>query len=219
MPSIEAKKLEEFAVSLLHAGGATEGEAAIVGRSLVDANLCGYDSHGVMRIPYYVTNVVKGETVSDVPLDGHPGVRLSPGGGCQLGIWPSASGAFAGEFDRQGPSKRNRRGDADSFQPHREIGRVLRIGRRGEPRLHGDGQYARCYSPSRPAWRDRPATGHQPARHGLPASGRPARARLLHQCHGGREGARQTDCRRNLPGRLAARLRRQTDDRSEFSLW
>jgi hydroxycarboxylate dehydrogenase B len=68
MPNIEAKKLEEFAVALLHAGGATQEEAAIVGRSLVDANLCGYDSHGVMRIPYYVNNVVKGETVSDVPL-------------------------------------------------------------------------------------------------------------------------------------------------------
>jgi hydroxycarboxylate dehydrogenase B len=69
MPHIEAKKLEEFAVALLHAGGATQEEAAVVGRSLVDANLCGYDSHGVMRIPYYVTNVAKGETVSEAPLD------------------------------------------------------------------------------------------------------------------------------------------------------
>jgi hydroxycarboxylate dehydrogenase B len=68
MPYIQSKKLEEFAVSLLHAGGATEEEASVVGHSLVEANLCGYDSHGVMRIPFYVTNVVKGETVSDVPL-------------------------------------------------------------------------------------------------------------------------------------------------------
>jgi hydroxycarboxylate dehydrogenase B len=69
MPRIDAKKLEEFAVALLHAGGATQEEASLVGRSLVDANLCGYDSHGVMRIPYYVNNVAKGETVSEAPFD------------------------------------------------------------------------------------------------------------------------------------------------------
>lgn len=68
MPRIDAKKLEEFAVALLHAGGATEEEAAVIGRSLVEANLSGYDSHGVMRIPYYVNNVVKEETISDAPL-------------------------------------------------------------------------------------------------------------------------------------------------------
>jgi uncharacterized oxidoreductase len=68
MPSIPANRLEEFAIALLHAGGATGVEAATVGRSLVDANLCGYDSHGVMRIPFYLEGLTNGETVSDASL-------------------------------------------------------------------------------------------------------------------------------------------------------
>jgi uncharacterized oxidoreductase len=48
---------------LLAAGGASADEARIVARSLVDANLRGYDSHGVMRIPYYVQAIKDGEVV------------------------------------------------------------------------------------------------------------------------------------------------------------
>jgi uncharacterized oxidoreductase len=36
-------------------------EAAVVSRSLVDANLCGHDSHGVIRIPQYVGFVREGK--------------------------------------------------------------------------------------------------------------------------------------------------------------
>jgi hydroxycarboxylate dehydrogenase B len=68
MPTIPYNRLEEFAISLLHAGGATEQEAEIVGRSLVAANLCGYDSHGVMRIPFYIQALAQGETVSEAEL-------------------------------------------------------------------------------------------------------------------------------------------------------
>lgn len=48
---------------MLAAGGASADEARIVARSLVDANLRGYDSHGVMRIPYYVQAIKDGEVV------------------------------------------------------------------------------------------------------------------------------------------------------------
>jgi hydroxycarboxylate dehydrogenase B len=63
MPTIAAPALQDFAIRLLAAGGASPEEASIVGQSLVDANLRGYDSHGVMRIPYYVQAIKDGEVV------------------------------------------------------------------------------------------------------------------------------------------------------------
>jgi uncharacterized oxidoreductase len=68
MPTISAPKLQQFATSLLQAGGASADEAAVVGRSLVEANLRGYDSHGVMRIPYYVQAIQEGEVVPGAEL-------------------------------------------------------------------------------------------------------------------------------------------------------
>ena len=68
MPTISAPQLQQFAISLLQAGGASAEEAAIVGRSLVEANLRGYDSHGVMRIPYYVQAIQEGEVVPGAEL-------------------------------------------------------------------------------------------------------------------------------------------------------
>jgi uncharacterized oxidoreductase len=53
----------------LAAAGATEADAQRVAESLIDANLRGYESHGVMRIPYYVEQLNKGEV--------RPGVELT----------------------------------------------------------------------------------------------------------------------------------------------
>jgi len=61
VPVLQETQLLEFGVSLLAAGGANETEAAIVGRSLVQANLRGHDSHGVMRIPFYIKQVQDGK--------------------------------------------------------------------------------------------------------------------------------------------------------------
>jgi uncharacterized oxidoreductase len=68
VPHLDASELTDFAVALLRAGGATDEEAVRVGASLVNANLCGYDSHGVMRIPYYVQAVANGEVVPGAEL-------------------------------------------------------------------------------------------------------------------------------------------------------
>jgi uncharacterized oxidoreductase len=65
---VAEETLLNYARSLLAAGGATEREAAIVARSLVEANLRGHDSHGVMRIPFYVGAVKDGVL--------HPGAAL-----------------------------------------------------------------------------------------------------------------------------------------------
>lgn len=63
MVTISASALTDFATRLLEAGGAGHAEAVRVGASLVDANLKGYDSHGVMRIPFYVQAIKDGEVV------------------------------------------------------------------------------------------------------------------------------------------------------------
>ncbi|HEX5445978.1 MAG TPA: Ldh family oxidoreductase, partial [Pirellulales bacterium] len=68
MPTISSDVLLNFAVRLLAAGGIGPDEAATVGTSLVDANLRGHDSHGVMRIPSYLEYCHKGETVPGAPL-------------------------------------------------------------------------------------------------------------------------------------------------------
>jgi uncharacterized oxidoreductase len=68
MPTIAAAKLTKFAINLLTAGGLRGDEAEIVGRSLVDANLRGHDSHGVVRIEQYLEQLAKGEVVAGAPF-------------------------------------------------------------------------------------------------------------------------------------------------------
>lgn len=68
MPTVSVELLQRFATELLAAGGASSEEASIVGASLVDANLRGYDSHGVMRIPFYLQMLEAGDIVSGAEL-------------------------------------------------------------------------------------------------------------------------------------------------------
>ena len=68
MPTLTAASLEDFATRLLTAGGMTAIEALVTANSLVGANMRGYDSHGVMRIPYYVQSLSDGEIVSQATL-------------------------------------------------------------------------------------------------------------------------------------------------------
>ena len=68
MLSIDAAALTDFATRLLAASGATPDEAALVGGSLVSANLSGYDSHGVMRIPFYAEMIAKKEAIPGAEL-------------------------------------------------------------------------------------------------------------------------------------------------------
>lgn len=63
MPTFSAEVLTRFAANLLATGGLSPEEATTVARDLVAANLRGYDSHGLMRIPQYVNQVEKGEIV------------------------------------------------------------------------------------------------------------------------------------------------------------
>jgi uncharacterized oxidoreductase len=54
MPIFAAPRLATLASEIFRAAGATPEESRIVGDALVEANLEGHDSHGVVRIPEYV---------------------------------------------------------------------------------------------------------------------------------------------------------------------
>ncbi|MBT4011152.1 MAG: Ldh family oxidoreductase [Planctomycetaceae bacterium] len=69
MPSISIEHLQDFATQLLAAGGASVAEAAVVGPSLVQSDLFGYASHGVMRIPFYLQMLKDGDIRSEVELE------------------------------------------------------------------------------------------------------------------------------------------------------
>lgn len=68
MPIVAEEPLRKLARALLQAGGAETDEARIVGDSLVDSNLRGHDSHGVMRIPFYVSAVKQGRVHPGAPF-------------------------------------------------------------------------------------------------------------------------------------------------------
>lgn len=68
MPIISADVLTGFARDLLSAGGVGGDEAQLVAKSLVEANLCGHDSHGLMRVPYYLDCVAKKEVIPGAEL-------------------------------------------------------------------------------------------------------------------------------------------------------
>jgi uncharacterized oxidoreductase len=69
MPFITAVQLEDFARSLFVAAGIAAEDARVVAASLVGANLRGMDSHGVMRIPYYIAAVQEGRMHPGAPLE------------------------------------------------------------------------------------------------------------------------------------------------------
>ena len=61
MPTIQADQLTGFITGILAAAGARADYADIVARHLVDANLAGHDSHGVIRTPHYVRSIERGD--------------------------------------------------------------------------------------------------------------------------------------------------------------
>lgn len=69
MPTFRPEQLRELATRAFVTNGVPADESATVARSLVDANLCGHDSHGVIRIPQYVGFLKAGQLFAGVPLD------------------------------------------------------------------------------------------------------------------------------------------------------
>ena len=54
MPTLSAAQLRKLSAETLRAAGAIAEEAEIVADALVEANLEGHDSHGIVRVPEYV---------------------------------------------------------------------------------------------------------------------------------------------------------------------
>jgi hydroxycarboxylate dehydrogenase B len=83
VPLVDAATLEEYAKNVLLAAGAPEENAITVAEHLVGANLMGHDSHGVIRIPWYVREIKNGvldphgeaaiekQTPATAVIDGH----------------------------------------------------------------------------------------------------------------------------------------------------
>lgn len=61
MPTFTADRLKSTSRDIFVAAGACSEDARIVADALVNANLAGHDSHGVMRIPSYVRWMEKGD--------------------------------------------------------------------------------------------------------------------------------------------------------------
>lgn len=69
MPTFSAEKLTAFAKSLFLASGVPEEESARVAESLVLANLCGHDSHGMIRIVQYADAIKDGRLKPGAPFN------------------------------------------------------------------------------------------------------------------------------------------------------
>ncbi len=68
VPTFSAAQLERFAADLFCAAGIPADESAIVARSLVEGNLAGHDSHGIIRVPQYLQALETGVLKTAVPL-------------------------------------------------------------------------------------------------------------------------------------------------------
>src|SRR5499427_5303138 len=67
MPKIAAERLTEIGRALFVAAGTPPAEADIVMRHVVNANLAGHDSHGVIQIPTYIERIKVGHIVPGAP--------------------------------------------------------------------------------------------------------------------------------------------------------
>jgi uncharacterized oxidoreductase len=63
MPLVSSADAHKLTVDIFQACGSRMEDAGIVADHLVNANLCGVDSHGIIRIPQYVQDVQRGNVV------------------------------------------------------------------------------------------------------------------------------------------------------------
>lgn len=85
MPTIQHTAMRAYGYALFEAAGLPADQSRIVTDHLVDANLTGHDSHGIIRIPGYIRSIAAGkivpvgemkvvrETPASVVIDGEGG--------------------------------------------------------------------------------------------------------------------------------------------------
>jgi uncharacterized oxidoreductase len=69
MPTYKPEALQQVGAGIFAAAGATVEDANTVAQRLVEANLAGHDSHGVIRIPQYLKSVEAGDISTGVPVE------------------------------------------------------------------------------------------------------------------------------------------------------
>src|SRR5437868_4147472 len=83
VPTLRPDVLLDFGRQLFVGAGVPAADAETVARSLVDANLCGHDSHGVMRVPQYLGFLQSGQFKAGAPftvLNETPAIVAADGG-------------------------------------------------------------------------------------------------------------------------------------------
>jgi uncharacterized oxidoreductase len=68
MPIFKADYLQSLSSRIFQAAGASPSEGDRVAELLVEANLAGHDSHGVIRIPQYINSLKEGLIVPGAPI-------------------------------------------------------------------------------------------------------------------------------------------------------
>jgi uncharacterized oxidoreductase len=63
MQAVPATELKDFVASVFSAAGSAAQESADIALHLVEANLTGHDSHGVIRVPRYLEAVASGAVI------------------------------------------------------------------------------------------------------------------------------------------------------------
>lgn len=61
MPTVSAEALRRLTAAILERTGTPAAPAEALSASLVDANLAGHDSHGVLRMTFYIASVRRGD--------------------------------------------------------------------------------------------------------------------------------------------------------------
>ncbi|KYH42276.1 MAG: hypothetical protein AYL33_003170 [Candidatus Bathyarchaeota archaeon B63] len=84
MPILRAETLRKISEEIFKAYGAPAEEARLVSESLVEANLCGHDSHGVIRIIQYVKAIERGALKPGAEIEI---VRETPSSALIRGNW------------------------------------------------------------------------------------------------------------------------------------
>ena len=67
MPTVAAPKLTRLVAAIMQAAGCVAAEAETIAKRLVDSNLVGHDSHGVLRVPRYLDWIRDGTLKPNTP--------------------------------------------------------------------------------------------------------------------------------------------------------
>ena len=177
MPVFSIEHLRQVGAAIFAAAGAPPAAADVVAKLLADANAVGHDSHGVIRIPQYISTIEKGEIVPSRRGRNRAPDHRRGRARRALGIWPSRDEPSGGDGLGTRRQLRSRSYNRQKLQPHRSSRQLCGAHRRGKHDRPALRQLARRRCQRGPLGRYRRALGHQPA------GGRLARwRRAEHSC-------------------------------------